>query len=252
MSLLELALVDLGGHLRYPEAEDMTEGVVGRLESQAKPATPRRMVVLVAATLAVMVGGLALLSPAVRAALVRVLLLPGVRIEIGGPTPEAPVQRLGEGLELGDPTTLAEAREEAGFPVRIPAELGPPDRVFVEPSARGRRVWLVYRARPGLPAAEETGVGLLVAEFQGSVDDLLLKKVEAEGGTVMPVEVEGDRGFFLRDAHALMFLDESGNPVDDRTRVAGNVLVWAAEGVVYRFESDLDLAENLRLAESLG
>ena len=245
-----MALVDLGHHLRYPEAADMAEGVVDRL--QPRPAAPRRMVVLVAATLAVLVGGLALLSPAVRAALVRILLLPGIRIEVGAPEADAPVRRLGEGLDLGEPATLTEARQQAAFPIRIPAELGPPDRVFVEPSAGGRRVWLVYRAGPGLPAAEETGVGLLVAEFRGSVDDLLLKKVEAEGGTVMPVEVEGDRGYFIRDAHTLMLLDEFGNPIDDRTRVAGNVLVWVADGVVYRFESDLDLAENLRLAESLG
>jgi hypothetical protein len=250
--MLEMALVDLGRHLRYPEAEDMAEGVVDSLRSRARPAPPRRMAVLVAATLAVLVGGLSLLSPAVRAALVRVLLLPGIRIEIGAPEMEAPVRRLGEGLDLGEPATLAEARQKAAFPIRIPAELGPPDRVFVEPSAAGRRVWLVYRARPGLPAAEETGVGLLVAEFRGTVDDPLLKKVEAEGGTVTPVEVEGDRGYFIREAHTLMLLDEFGNPIDDRTRVAGNVLVWVADGVLFRFESDLDLAENLRLAESLG
>jgi len=250
--MLEMALVDLGRHLRYPEAGDIAEGVVGRLESRVRPAAPRRMVVLVAATLAVLVGGLAFLSPAVRAALFRSFFLPGIRIIVGQPEPQAPIRRLGEGLDLGEPATLAEARQKAAFPIRVPAELGPPDRVFVEPSPAGSRVWLVYRARAGLPAAEETGVGLLVAESRGSVDDPLLKKVEAEGGTVTPVQVEGDRGYFIRDSHTLMLLDEFGNPIDDRTRVAGNVLVWVADGVVYRFESDLDLAGNLRLAESLG
>jgi hypothetical protein len=248
VSALETALVDLGRHLRYPPAEDLAPAVLGNIS--VRRTAPRRMAVLVAATLALLVGGLALLSPGVRAALLRIFGLPGVRIEVGT-EPRAPVQRLGEGLDLGDPVGLQDARNQAAFRVRIPAELGRPDQVFLEPTTAGRRVWLVYRARPGLPAAEETGVGLLVTEFQGDVGEFLIKKVEAEGAAVMPVDVEGNQGFFVRDAHTLMFIDEFGNPIDDRTRVAGNVLVWEADGVVYRLESALGLVDSLEIARSL-
>lgn len=249
MSALESALVDLGRHLQYPPVEDLTSAVLGDIG--VRRSTPRRMAVLAAATLALLIGGLALLSPGVRAALLRIFVLPGVRIEVGTPEPTAPVQRLGEGLDLGDPVGLAAARKEAAFRVRIPAELGQPDRVFLEATPAGRRVWLVYRARPGLPAAEETGVGLLVTEFRGGIGEFLIKKVEAEGAAVMPVDVEGHRGYFVRGAHTLMLVDEVGNVVDDRTRVAGNVLVWVADGVVYRLESDLGLVDSLEIARTL-
>jgi hypothetical protein len=88
---VEQALVDLGRHVRFPDEDDLAPVVVARLQP-VQPAVaprrlvaPRRMVVLVAATLAVLVGGLALFSPAVRAALVRSFFLPGIRIIVGEP-----------------------------------------------------------------------------------------------------------------------------------------------------------------------
>jgi hypothetical protein len=249
VSALESALLDLGRHLQYPPVEDLAPAVLDDIGGRRT--APRRMAVLAVATVALLVGGLALLSPGVRAALLRIFALPGVRIEVGTPEPKAPVQRLGEGLDLGDPVGLATARDQAAFPVRVPGGLGQPDRVFVEPTPAGRRVWLVYRARPGLPAAEETGVGLLVTEFRGDIGELLIKKVEAEGAAVMPIDVDGHRGFFIRGAHTLMFVNDVGGVIDDRTRVAGNVLIWVADGVVYRLESALGLVDSLEIARTL-
>ena len=251
MSVLEQALVDLGRHLRYPEAPDLAPGVVRQLRAPGPSPARRRMAILAAATLALLVGGLAALSPTVRAALFRVLNLPGVRIEVGAPGPEAPVRTLGDGLALGSRTSLARAQAQAEFPIQVPSSLGPPDRVYLERDRAGGTVWLVYGPRMGLPEAEETGVGLLVTEFRGSVDEEFLKKVTYEGGSVMPVEVDGSRGFWLRGAHTLIFLDERGFPIEDRTRVAGNVLVWEADGVTYRLESDLGLVDTLEIARSM-
>jgi hypothetical protein len=208
------------------------------------------MVVLVAATLAVLVGGLALISPAVRAALIRSFFLPGIRIIVGEPEPQAPIQRLGQGLQLGEPVSLAGAQAEVDFPILLPGKLGQPDRVFLEEFVAGGRVWLVYRAGPGLPRAEETGVGLLVAELRAGIDEEFLKKVQAEGGRFMPVQVDGNQGYWIEGAHTLFFIDEDGNFIEDRTRVAGNVLVWEEDGVTYRIESDLGLGESLEIAHS--
>jgi hypothetical protein len=258
VSTVEQALVDLGRHVRFPDQADLAPAVLARLEparreaAPGRAAAPRRMVVLVAATLAVLVGGLALFSPAVRAALFRSLFLPGIRIIVGQPEPEAPVQTLARGLELGEPVSLAEAQAEVDFPIRLPRELGRPDRVFLEEFAARRRVWLVYRAGPGLPKAEETGVGLLVTEFQSGIDEEFLKKVQAEGGSFQPVQVDGNQGYWIEGAHTLFFIDEDGNFVEDRTRVAGNVLVWEEDGITYRIESDLGLGESLRVARSFG
>jgi hypothetical protein len=255
---VEQALVDLGRHVRFPDEDDLAPVVVARLQP-VQPAVvprrvvaPRRMVVLVAATLAVLVGGLALFSPAVRAALVRSFFLPGIRIIVGEPEPEAPIQTLARGLELGEPVSLAGAQAEVDFPIRLPAELGRPDRVFLEEFAARGRIWLVYRAGPGLPETEETGVGLLVTELQGGIDEEFLKKVQFEGGSFQPLRVDGNQGYWIEGAHTLFFIDEDGNFVEDRTRVAGNVLVWEEDGVTYRIESDLGLGESLRVARTFG
>lgn len=42
-----------------------------------------------------------------------------------------------------------------------------------------------------------------------------------------------------------------GGTVDDARLVTGRVLVWAEGEVTYRLESDLDLEEAVRIAESL-
>jgi hypothetical protein len=258
VSAVEQALVDLGRHVRFPDEADLAPAVMARLQPTrgeavaGRAAAPRRMVVLVAATLAVLVGGLALLSPAVRAALVRSFFLPGIRIIVGEPEPKAPTQTLGRDLELGEPMSLARAQAEVDFPIRLPRALGRPDRVFLEEFVARGRVWLVYRAGPGLPEAEETGVGLLVTEFQAGIDEEFLKKVQFEGGSFQPVQVDGNQGYWIEGAHTLFFIDEDGNFVEDRTRVAGNVLVWEEDGVTYRIESDLGLGESLRVARSFG
>jgi hypothetical protein len=207
------------------------------------------MAVLVAATLTLLTG-LAVLSPAVRAALLRIFAIPGIRIEVVDEAPTAPVRTLGEGLHLGQRVSLDEARAVVEFPIRLPADLGTPDQVFLERFIPGGRVWLVYGGRPGLPAAAETGVGLLVTEFRGGLDEFLLKKVTEEGGSVTPVQVDGNQGYFVQGAHTLYVLDESGNPVGDQPRLAGSVLVWEEDGVTYRIESALGFTDSLRVAES--
>lgn len=250
MSALERELVDLGRHLHYPD-EDLAAEVVARLRRPAGVRTrPRRIAGVAAATLALLVGGLAALPPGVRAALLETFVLPGIRIMVGEPEPEAPVRALGRGLDLGEPVGVSEARAEVDFPVRLPSELGSPDRVFLEPAVAGGRVWLVYRAGEGIPRSDETGVGVLVAEFRAGVDEQFLKKVTAEGGSFQPLQVDGNQGYWIEGAHTLYFVDESGVVIEDRTRVAGNVLVWEAGGVTYRIESSLGLGETLRIAHS--
>jgi hypothetical protein len=249
VSPLERALVDLGRHLRYPE-EDLAPAVVARLRRPEGSRPPLRMAVLAAATVALLVGGLATLSPVVRAAVLRTFLVPGIRILAGQPDSNAPLLRLGRGLDLGEAVTLPEARAGVDFPIRLLSALGTPDRVFLERDVPGGRVWLVYRARGEIPRSHETGVGVLVTQFRAGIDEDFLKKVQAEGGSVLPVQVHGTQGYWIQGAHSLFFIDESGLVVEDRTRVAGNVLVWEANGVTYRIESALGLADTLRLVRS--
>ena len=108
--------------------------------------------------------------------------LRGIRITIVPSLPPVPSPSLGSGLSLGDPMTLAQAQARVPFRIAVPStpRLGTPDEVYVLETSSGAEVSLLYRARPGLPAASSTGAGLLVSQFQGRLDQPLLEKALGE------------------------------------------------------------------------
>ncbi|MGH2723602.1 MAG: hypothetical protein ACRDI0_04915 [Actinomycetota bacterium] len=252
---VEAALSDLGRHLRYPTTPDLAGAVRARLERGPAAVVPtrraRRLVLVAAAVTALLVGGLAALSPAVRAALLRVFTLPGVRIEFGDVAPPAEHRPLGHGLDLGRRVTLEEAAASATFPIRVPEALGPPQEVYVDVTAGPARVSLVWGQGPGLPRATSTGTGALLSEFRATSEDQLIKKLVETGIPVEVVEVDGNPGYWVEGPHGLIVLDERGRPVEDSARLAGNTLLWSADGVTYRLETALDAGAALRIAGSL-
>lgn len=187
--------------------------------------------------------------------------LPGIRIVFGdGPPPTAatspsgaigsPLGPIGSTLGLGTNVTLDEAEGLAGIDLVLPPDpaIGPPDAVFVNAG----RVSLVWAPRPGLPEAGSDGIGLLISEFRGLVDDGYYRKVLNAPASVTEVTVEGARGFFISGPpHYFVYVDETGRQVDASHRVVGDTLIWSGGDVTYRLESGLDMDEAIRLAESL-
>jgi hypothetical protein len=254
---LDEALRDLGTRLSYPPQPNLVPAVRAAISIERRPARRpapwlRRAIVLVPASLLLAVGGLAAASPAFREALGEVLSVPGIRIVQRATSPLPPPP--GRDLELGERTGVEEAGSEAGIDVAVPASLGEPDAVYLDRVGVAEIVWLAYRPRPGLPAAPETGVGALLGQFRALPhEELLLKKLPDQGATVVDVDVDGAEGHWIEDGpHQLQFLDEDGVPIPDRTRLAGNTLVWSRHGVTYRLESALALSRALEIAESVG
>ncbi len=172
-------------------------------------------------------------------------------------TPTPTPAPLGSTLGLGLPTTLDEARTAADFPLALPSDpaLGAPDGVYIERRIPGGHVALVWTDRPGIPAQGSGRVALLLAQFRGRVDqDYFEKLIRGDGVTsVDPVEVGGARGWWVAgDPHVLFYLDRTGTFVERESRLVGNVLIWERDGITYRLESGLDLADALRIAESVG
>jgi hypothetical protein len=67
------------------------------------------------------------------------------------------------------------------------------------------------------------------------------------------VTVAGHEAYWITGApHAFFYVDSSGDPLPDSTRLAGNTLLWVDDGVTFRFESDLDLRRAVALAERLA
>lgn len=267
---LERALVEIGARLEAPTV-DLVHAVGRRIRS-AGPAPARvirfrrpvvsrrpsrpfgltwRSVAAAAAAVVVLVTGILTFSPSARRAVAGWLGLRGVRIEVTPTPPTPPARPLGEGLDIGRRVTLAEAAEQAGFRVLVPARLGSPDAVHLHALFLGDEVFLVYRPGPGLPETSTTGVGALVSEFRGEVNVDYFKKVGA-ADQVEFVMVGGEPGYWIRGPHEVGYLDPAGNFLVDTVRLAGNVLVWERGDLTLRLESSLTRDEALRIARSFG
>jgi hypothetical protein len=242
---LERALVSLGHTLDVPEPPDLVPGVLARLERPSRVArpAPRRRWVLVVAVAALAVLGATLAIPDARSAFLRVIGFGGEEIRIVEELPPvAPSpDELDLDLVLGRRVSLAEARAEAGFPLReLPDE---PDRVYL--GERGT-VWFLY----GSP----TDVRLLVAQTPrtGVDEPYILKKLAESGTFVSEVTVGGRPALFLSgEPHIVALVDENGVVRQESARLAENVLLWEDDGVALRLEGAFSETEALELAASL-
>jgi hypothetical protein len=173
------------------------------------------------------------------------------------PTPSPlPSGGLGSNLGLGTRTTFQNAQATVGWQLLVPAELGPPDAVYLlmppEGPSQGE-VTFVYAPRTGIPASSETGVGVLVTEARGSVNEQFFGKTIANGTTITPVQVSGWPGWWISGApHTFVFIDSLGNVRFDTLRLATNTLVVNEEGTIVRIEGNLTEAQALQIATSLG
>jgi len=145
---------------------------------------------------------------------------------------------------------LDAARAAVGFAVLLPSALGQPEAVYVRNTDKGS---FVYAPRDGLPRAQgAASVGLLLTEFRARLDTTLFGKGVPPGARLEEVQVRGTRGYFISGApHTFFYRDASNNIQDERSRLAGNTLLWEANGITYRLESALDRDAVIRLAESL-
>jgi hypothetical protein len=266
---LEHALADLGAALDFPPTPDLAAAVSTRLrEAPAAPATTRpwgrltglvhlpawRRVAAVGLAAVLLAAAVLVASPGTREAVARRLGLRGVEIRLEPPPPTATTSRPGTSLGLGERVTLEEARRRVAFPVLVPAGggLDRPSEVFVNDVVPdGGRVDLVYQARPGLPASQFTDVGLLISQFQGRPTVDFIKKVSGLG-LVEQVTVNGEPGYwFSGEPHFFTYVDANGEIREERTRLAGNTLIWERGELTLRLEGELSRQEAIRIAGSM-
>jgi hypothetical protein len=188
--------------------------------------------------------------------------LPGIRILFFGPAPTPTVglgptptpsvgAPLGSSLGIGVALPLDEAGALVGFEPRLPsgAEVGPPEAVFVSAG----RLTMVWPASPTLPEIEGApGIGLLVTELRGRVDEGAIDKQIFEGGVVEDVRFGDGPAFWLTGPpHGLVYRDATGAYIQESRRMVGDVLIWRDGDLTMRLETSLGLEEALRIAESI-
>jgi hypothetical protein len=186
-----------------------------------------RRPLLAAVALALVVLAAAFAVPQSRGAILRFLHLGGESIEFVETLPPAGTRPLDAGL--GRTVSEAEAR------ARVPVLLLPPvaGRLRLHESAQVVSVVFAHEGKPALLSELPSGQGYLLKKLAGTTN--------AEW-----VKVRGTFGLWLSGASHVYFFPR------EPARLAGNTLIWEAEGTTYRLEGpDLTKADALALASSL-
>ena len=231
MNELELRLQELGGEIAYPATPRFELALDRR---PARRPWLRPLAVAFAVLLAVAAGVLAL-SPGARSAFLEIFHIRGATVERVESLPEVRAQR----IDFGERVSRDEAERRVGFEL---LDLGDePDAIFVRPDGLASVVY-------GDPAHPR----LVLSQARGAVWDGFIKKTAGGGTIIDEVTVDGEPGLFVDGPeHFVMFVDENGQISDERTYLAGTVLLWNRGDQLLRLEGDLTEEEALELAESV-
>jgi hypothetical protein len=256
---LEQRLVELGQGLEWPatprfRVEQLipAPGEVGR-PMRTTPSLPRWALAAAAALLIVAIA-LAAFPPSRTAIADWINLHVSIQKVQTLPTPTPlPSGALGSQLGLGLPFTLENAQRQVRWHIEIPADLGPPDAVYVRTLPAGGEVTLVYARAIGIPVAGETGVAVLVTEVRGTIRGDYFAKQLGQDATIEQVTVHGRPGYWLAGSpHVVMFQDASGEPVPDTLRLATNTLIYdSGDGTITRIEAYTTRERAIQIANSL-
>jgi hypothetical protein len=199
-----------------------------------EPVVRRRapIVLRVAVAVVVIVLGLVGFVTPVRDAVADWLGIGAVRVEIVDALPDdlATTFDLGESVDVGS--------VDLGLP-----GLGAPAAAF----RRGGEVSVVWAPSDELPEVGATGVGAILTRFDGTLDPAVEKSIGA-GTTLTIVTIEGVTSYWIEGApHSFAYLDAEAAVVETTARLAGNTLIWEADGFTWRLESGLALEHVLTL-----
>ena len=142
---------------------------------------------------------------------------------------------------MGGETTLEDAQQKIGFPIPLPtypADLGQPDRVFLQ-DAGGWMLILVW-LDPQQPDHVQMSLHMIeegswtIQKFQPTI----IKETTVNG--LRAIWTVGDYPLIMRNGD-----------IQFTRMIDGHVLIWEENKITYRLETDLELDEAIRIAESL-
>jgi hypothetical protein len=240
MPELERNLVVLGAELEFPSTPNLAGAVARRLaEGPRRRLAPHPVFAAAALLAAVLAAALAI--PPARSAILRFFHLQGVTIERVGSLPRVPQ---GAAFQLGDLLPTEEAQGRVDFEIVLPKLEREPRSLYVqELDPPGGQVSLIFRSR--------SGARVLLTEFRGTTSPFI-EKSAGPGTHIETVDVAGEPGFWLEGARHVITVDVRGRPLEQRVRLAGNVLVWERRGLTLRLEGRLSKNEALDIARSIG
>lgn len=249
---LERELDQLRGWVAFPPTPDLATPVAARVRSER----PRRLSTLgghrllyAAVALLLLLFGATLVSGTVRDAVADMFGIPGITIEIDRDQSVATVPAAQLALTLGAEVQLSGLEEQSGFKASMldPTTHGLPDAVFVRDLPDGTAlVSLTYDASDTLPNTAETGLGLLLMEFEAPYGVQTMVKSMRGDGRFEETFVHGMLAFWIEGTTELQIVGDDVGP-----RPSGNILLWQANGVTFRMESALTMDAAIALAEEM-
>ena len=158
----------------------------------------------------------------------------------------------GTGLDLGSPMSLGEARGLEAPRVLVPSSRPAPETAYRLGAGDRTIVTLAYRAAAGAPALKGSDLALTVIAVPGDVEDQLITKLLGPGTTIEPVTVDGSRGWWITGApHEILIMRPDRQAGVLWSALAGDTLVFAREGTLYRLESALGRDATIGIAASM-
>jgi hypothetical protein len=195
---------------------------------------------------------------ALAVALLALLLLAGVATALGIRLPGFEVLFVddlppaGTGLGLGSPVAVEEALALDAPRVLVPAGLPAPEGAFEIRDGSMRIISLAYRAEAGQPKLAGSDLALVVMAVTGDADEGLIRKLLGSGSTLDRARVNGAPGWWIAGApHEILILRPGGSAGVLRSALAGDTLVFARDGTLYRLESALGREATIAMAESM-
>jgi hypothetical protein len=238
MPELEQALLAVGRNLEVPSTPDLTGPVRARLAEGRRPSLfSRRLLIVALAVLAVAVGAV-LAVPQARSTIRDWLGIGNVTIRYVEDLP--PVEQATNDLGLGERVSLEEARERAGFRVRVPTVEGLDDPPKVYYNQDSSQVAFLYGSE------EKPKLLITQADARGAIEKIVnLNVTERELVVVEP----GYAGVWLYGEKHAIFYPSTDH--EEPFRLVGNALVFEIDGVTMRLEAEISKDEALRIARSM-
>ena len=198
--------------------------------------------------LALVAGAVLALSPGARSGVADLFdRIPGIHLER---RVSLPVTRFNDPPYYGDAIDLEAARERFGRPLRFPAGLGEPDRVYLRADQPGDMITAIF-------GGDERRAELVFSQWKTGGPTLFYKVLGGNSEAEF-TSVGSNLGVWIHGYdHGVWYFapGSAGGPHEEHWRaegyLAGNVLAWRVGDVVFRLEADVTKQRALELARSL-
>lgn len=257
----EAQLGSIANRMDYPSTPDIAGSVSARLRTSPRPRFSSKAVAWSLTIVLLLISSLMLIPP-VRAAVVEFVQVGAVRIFGAEPTPipttiPEPQSQLIPITATPGPTvepmitvlermmgesTLEDAQRRTSYPILVPgypADLGKPDRVFIQ-NAEGLMTILVW-FDPQQPERVQLSLHII------PTDSWAINKMGPK--VIRETQVNGQYAIWAEGIYPVRVYGSS--EIEFTRLISGQVLIWEDGDITYRLETDLNMEEAIRIAESL-